>query len=145
MPAYQIEPSVPGSLANETGVDRTTTPPTITETPVYEFALPPRADLVCSRAMYFVTPDLAEAITAAQLTGVTFAEAHVTTDDQLPTMYPDIDLGTWLWMKVDGIEGVHDAWRGGRLGYLTVDERFMDLLRTFRLHDAEITEVPDGA
>ena len=37
------------------------------------------------------------------------------------------------------------AWRAGRLGYLTVDERFMDLLRAFRLHDAEITEVPAGA
>lgn len=145
MPAYQIEPSVPGALDNETGVDYTSVPPVFTETPIYEFALPPRADLVTALATYFVTPQLADAITAAGLTGVSFSDAHVTTDDQLDELYPGIDVGTWLWMQVDGIEGVHDAWRGGTPPYLTVNERFMDLLRTFRLHDAEITEVPTGA
>ncbi|MCR6706612.1 hypothetical protein ACT17Q_00625 [Cellulomonas sp. CW35] len=145
MPYYQLEPSVPGDLANETGVDYTVVPPRFTETPIYEFVMPPEADLVTALATYFVTPALADAIIAAQITGVSFADARVTVDDQVHVVYPGTDIGTWLWMKVDGIEGVHDAWRAGRLGYLTVNERFMDLLRRFRLHDAEITEVPDGA
>ncbi|MCR6706490.1 MAG: hypothetical protein NVV66_17990 [Cellulomonas sp.] len=92
MSAYQIEASVPGDLANETGVDYTVVRPRLTETPIYEFALPPRADLITALATYFVTPQLADAIAAAQITGLAFADARVSADDQLLLLHPDIEL-----------------------------------------------------
>lgn len=138
MTSYTIEPAVPGDLANEAGVDWATVPPTFTDVPLFEFVLPTEAALVSAIATYFVRPTLADAITSAGLTGVGFSPARVRKDDQFAMLYPDLDLGEWVWMHVDGVEGVDDAWRNEQ-HLLTVTERFLTLLRTFELDDVDVT------
>lgn len=112
---YILEPEVPGGLGPRTQMDRTVHPPRVQALHfVFDGWLGDQ--LVESFPCYLVTPDLAESLSAAGVTGFDLAEAEVETSDQFKEMYPNRSIPPFKWLRVVGVAGESDI-------YITSDNR----------------------
>ena len=112
---YILEPEVPGGLGPRNQMDRTVHPPRVQALHfVFDGWLGDQ--LVESFPCYLVTPDLAESLSAAGVTGFDLAEAEVETSDQFKEMYPNRSIPPFKWLRVVGVAGESDI-------YITSDNR----------------------
>ena len=112
---YILEPEVPGGLGPRTQMDRAVHPPRV-QSLHFVFDGWFGDQLVESFPCYLVTPNLAESLTAAGVTGFVIAEAEVEASDQFKEMYPDRSIPPFKWLRVVGIAGESDI-------YITSDNR----------------------
>lgn len=106
---YILEPEVPGGLGPRTQMDRTVHPPHVHALHfVFDGWLGDQ--LVESFPCYLVTPDLAESLFAAGVTGFELAEVEIEVSDQFNEMYPDCVLPPFKWLRVLGKAGEDDMY-----------------------------------
>lgn len=102
-----IEPEVSGGFGEETELDNTVHPP-IAKKLNYEFDGWLDNDMVESFPCYLVTEKLRNEIECNHLSGVHFTDVIVTVTDEFKEMYPDKELPSFYWMKIQGKAGVDD-------------------------------------
>lgn len=130
MATFQIRPSVIGEWGEEMDFDANREPRLIGP---FHYAVHSWSgeDPVSTHPFYFVTRRLADAITAAGLSGVRFVPARVIASEQAIEMGEEPVLPDLVQLDVIGDEsGDFYLHRGV---YLRVSERTMDLLRGFDL------------
>jgi uncharacterized repeat protein (TIGR02543 family) len=100
-------------------------------------------DLVTSVPVTIATTCVRDAITAAGLTGVEFADVLVTRSGEFDdVMGADAELPEWVWLRPVGVPGRDDAW-AGRWNRLTVSQRMYTLMQQFHLNHCIVTPVAD--
>ena len=133
-----IEPEVAGELGNETILDNTTHPPLVKKLH-FLFQGWLGDDFIECFPIYIVTERLFNEIETSKLTGVIFDEVKVTTSDEFKSMYPHVQLPTFIWMKVIGETNNADFSIATDLRLL-ISEKALDVLRKFKIADAIISD-----
>lgn len=140
MTTFQIRPNVIGEWGEEMDFDASREPRLVGP---FHYAVDSWSgeDLVSTHPFYFVTRRLADAITAAGLSGVRFAPAKVTASEQAIEIGEETALPDLVQLEVVGDESSDFHLHRGV--YLRVSERAMDLLRGFELGIARVHEVTE--
>lgn len=140
MTSYELELEVAGSPGPGTQWGSTRSEITRLN---YEFDGWLGDDLVTSTPVTIATTRVRDAIIAAGLTGVEFADVLVTRSEEFDdVMGTDAVLPEWVWLRPVGTPGEDDAW-AGRWNRLTVGERMYTLLQQFNLNHCIVTQVTD--
>ncbi len=95
-------------------------------------------EIVESTPCYVVTEELARAITARGLTGVSFDEVEIERSDIFRELHADKGLPPFVWMKICGTKMKDDFFFAG-YGRLVVSERALEVIRPRASH-ATITK-----
>ena len=136
---YYFEPEVAGGWGKNTVFDRTPGRPTIVHKLHYEFQGWMGDELLESTPCFIVSQRVAREIERSQFTGAGFDEVEITASDQFQELYPDRQLPVFVWFKVDGNAG-RDDFGIAPDGRLVVSERAIEMLRSFALTQAMLTE-----
>lgn len=140
MTLFQIEPDVVGEWGDQMDYDAHRVPPLVGP---FHYVIDSWAgeDLVTTHPYFFVTRKLADAITAAGLTGIDFARARVTISEQ-GSLSPEWGEPELLQLVFVG-DANSDIYLHDRVD-LRVRARAMEVLNAFNLGDADV-DVVDGA
>ena len=143
MQYYQLEPEVAGGIGEHSVIDRSSGKVVVRKLH-YEFDGWGGDELLESTPCFIVSERLAREIERAQLTGVSFDEVQVTTSDQFKVLYPNRQIPKFIWLKVGGEAGRDDFGIAPGL-LLVVSKRAYDLLRTFGVSNALVTDFDGSA
>lgn len=140
MSKYQIEPDVVGLWGDNMDFDATRAPQLIGP---FHYAIDiwVGQDLVTTDPFFFVTRGLADAIVAANLTGVDFAPVTVTAGEQGQLVDDNAPLPDLVELVFNGDHG-DDFYLFEDID-LCVSERAMAMLRDFNLGRADIEPVDE--
>lgn len=140
MTLFQIEPDVVGEWGDHMDYDANRVPQLVGP---FHYVIDSWAgeDLVTTHPYFFVTRKLADAITAAGLTGIDFAPARVTISEQ-GTLSPEWGEPELLQLVFVG-DANSDIYLHDRVD-LRIRARAMEVLNAFNLGDADV-DVVEGA
>lgn len=137
MKYYILEPDVAGGLGENTVMDRSVHPPSVSKLH-YEFYGWFGDAIVASFPCFLVTLAAKNALEGGGMIGADFADVEVSTSDEFNGLFPHTDLPPFVWMKVYGQAGRHDLGVGSD-GRLIVSQRALDLLANLGTSHALIT------
>lgn len=149
MKFYTLKPEVPGSIFGETSIIDISVEPINIIRLDFRFDGWLGDDLLTSTPAYIVTKRLKDALLEINPTGVEFAEMTTSKSEQFEEIYPNRQLPEFFWLKISGRAGVADfglfdkakiivAGKEMRGTRLTVSERVLDVMRSFKLDNCEI-------
>jgi hypothetical protein len=133
---FYIEPEVAGGLGENTILDHSVHPPRV-ERLNYEFDGWLGDGLLEAFPCLIVTRGGADAIEAAKLTGVEFAEVEVSVSEQFQMYEHDVELPPFVWLRVSGVAGRDDFGIAVDLRYV-LSQRALDALQPVGLDHADI-------
>ena len=87
-------------------------------------------EIIGSTPCLLVTQRLADSIKRHGLTGVNFDQVEISRSTLFDEMYPDRELPSFVWMKVDGTKWAADLFFA-ETGRLVVSERAWELMKAF--------------
>lgn len=131
-----IEPEVAGGLGEKTQINNSYFPPLI-EKLHYEFDGWLENDILESFPSYIVTESLKIGIEKDMLTGILFDDVLISKSDTFSELYPNKDLPTFFWAKINGEAFVDDFFITEKNG-LAISERAYSLLKKFKIDQADI-------
>lgn len=127
MTSYVVEPEVAGGLGENSVLDHSTTPMTVTRVH-YELEGWLGSQLITSHPVYLASDRFVEVMTGAGLTGFTTDTAEVTLTD-IGAEFVDADtLPHFVWFKVTGRIGTDDFALDAKAD-LVVSERALALVQ----------------
>jgi hypothetical protein len=135
---YVVEPEVAGGFGERTEIDRSSGKMNVKKLH-YQFDGWLGDHLLESTPCFIVSEQMAREIEREKLIGVEFDGVEVTRSDQFRDLYPDRQLPTFIWLKVNGTPGRDDFGiaRGLRL---VVSNRALELLKRIGIsHAASVT------
>ncbi len=142
MKYYQIEPEVAGGIGEHSVIDRSSGKMIVRKLH-YEFDGWLGDELLTSTPCFIVSERLAREIERAQLTGVSFDEAEVTTSDQFRELHPNLQLPKFVWLQIVGKPGQDDFGKARCHGFV-ISERALKVLRGRGISNADITPFEVG-
>lgn len=131
-----IEPEVAGGLGEKTQINDSYFPPLI-EKLHYEFDGWLENDILESFPSYIVTESLKIGIEKDMLTGILFDDVLISKSDTFSELYPNKNLPTFFWAKINGEAFVDDFFITEKNG-LAISERAYSLLKKFKIDQADI-------
>lgn len=126
MKYFYVKPAVSGGLDQGTIMDSGAHPPVVSRL-VYQIEGWSGDALITSFPCFLVTEEAARALLALNFTGATFASVEITISDNFRELYPDVELPSFVWLRVNGQAG-HDDFGLARICRLVVSERVLDVL-----------------
>lgn len=133
---YDILPDVAGGLARGTVMDTSVHPPIVSKL-VYQMEGWIGDVLITSFPCFLVTEEAAHALSKIGFTGATFAPVEVTTSEDFREQQPDVELPSFVWLKVNGKAG-HDDFGIAKNLNLVLSERVFDVFDERGLPSATI-------
>jgi hypothetical protein len=137
MDFFTVEPEVAGWMGDHTILDSTPHPPRV-EKLHYEFQGWMGDAIVAAFPCFIVTCEAKCALEAAGFTGVEFADAEISVNEDFYRLHPGTTLPNFVWLKPFGKAGVDDLGVEPN-GTLVVSRRVLDALRICGLSYADIT------
>lgn len=134
MKYFYIEPEVAGELGEQTVMDSTVHPPRV-EKLHYKFVGWLGDALLESFPCVIATQDAADALAELGVTGVQFADLQVTVSDEFRDLYPERELPSFRWLKVNGVAGKDDFGIANDFR-LVISDKAMNLLQHFGIGTA---------
>jgi len=134
---YYIEPEIAGGLGEATIIDTSCHPPKIKELE-YKFDGWLGDDILEAFPCYIITEDLAKAILANTLKGVSFKPVKTTKSDEFSELFPDLKLPDFQWLIIEGSGCLDDFWLTNDCR-LAVSDLAFTLLKDFKIKHADIT------
>jgi hypothetical protein len=133
---YIIEPEVSGGLGPNTVVDTSVFPPRVSKLE-YMFDDCLGDSIIESFPYFFITEDASKDLIKHDVTGFKLAPASISMSPTFHELNANIDLPSFKWLKVHGVEGQDDFWihKDNRL---IVSHRALDILITHQLDHANI-------
>lgn len=139
MKYFYIEPEVAGGWGKNTVFDRTPGMPTVVHKLHYEFQGWLGDELLESTPCFIVSERVAREIEKAQLTGAGFDEVEITVSEQFQELYPNRQLPTFHWFKVNGGVG-HDDFGIAADLRLVVSERALAVIKPLCPASCDVTD-----
>ncbi len=134
---YVVEPEVAGGWGENTIFTRTPGQGTVVHKLHYEFDGWLGDELLESAPCFIVTERMAHEIQKAGLTGVSFDKVEVTVSPEFKQLYPDRQLPTFVWLKIEGTPGRDDFGVTSDL-MLVVSESALEVLNRVGIANAAV-------
>ncbi len=138
MKYYFLEPEVAGGLGEKSVIDSTTHPPKVDKLQ-YIFSGWLGDAILESFPCVIATQDASDVLQDSQATGVEFADVEVLTSSEFRELYPEGNLPSFKWLKVNGKPGKDDFGIADDLR-LVVSARVLKLLQPFGIKHALISD-----
>jgi hypothetical protein len=132
---YAVEPEVAGGWGEHTIFARMPREPMVIHRLHYEFEGWDGDELLEGTPCFIVSERLAREIEGARLTGVKFDAVEVTTSNVFRELYPNRQVPTFVWLKVEGQAGRDDFGMSPDL-VLVVSKRTLELLQRIGFSNA---------
>ncbi len=139
MKFFQLEPEVAGGFGDNTVIEDTAARPLRIQRLEYRFDGWLGDDLLETVGCFIATPPLAKAIQLAHSTGVDFADVEVSKSPEFEELYPNLQIPTFVWLKVFGKAG-SDDFGLSKENKLVVSELAFNVLQLFALRHCEVAE-----
>lgn len=137
---FYIEPEVAGGLGENTVMNRDVHPPVVRSLH-YQLEGWLGDVLLESFPCFIVTEDARRKLQLLGATGATFDDVEITTSEQFKELYPNRQLPTFVWLRVQGMAG-HDDFGIAEDARLVVSERAVETLRQLGIAHALVTDFP---
>lgn len=134
-----IEPEVAGGLGEQTQMDNSFFPPLIKNLH-YEFEGWLENDILESFPCYIVTEKLRKGLEREKLTGISFDEVIVSKSETFLELYPNKELPSFFWAKINGESNRDDFFITEKNG-LAISERAYSLLKNYNIDQADIEDL----
>jgi hypothetical protein len=136
---YVLDPQVAGELGDETVMDGSTHPPTVTRVD-YVLDQPDADEFIQSFPVFLVSLDLGARLQQAGMTGFDLADALVRPSVEYLAAFGDVPHRLYSWLRVHGTPEVDDCWLDQSL-QICVSDRMMSIIETTTLSDCLVEEL----
>ncbi|PZU26013.1 MULTISPECIES: hypothetical protein [Sphingobacterium] len=134
-----IEPEVAGGLGEKTELDNSVFPPLVKKLN-YEFDGWLGDDILESFPCYIMTERLKRTIESENLSGITFDDVLISKSETFLDLYPDKELPTFFWAKINGEDYQDDFFITEQNG-LAISEKAYSLFQKFNIDQADFEEL----
>jgi hypothetical protein len=140
MEFFLVEPEVAAALGERTTLDQSVHPPAVGDLHL-QFEGWLGDSLLETFPCFVVTLPLAEALSAAALSGFTLDRVEVSTSEQFVELHPELALPEFQWLRPSGQAGQSDFGLSPD-NRLVVSQRALSILQGHSLKHADIEHWP---